>query len=75
MKQKEAILLSMLVLAVVLVGAHVHALLMPASAAGKSGNPGLKASVVETLDYLGDLHHHAMPPVPGMEDVPDVTIH
>ena len=72
MKQKEAMLLSMLVLAIVLVAAETHALLMPSGAGHRSG--GLKASVVETLDYLDDLCPDALPAVPGMRDVPELTV-
>jgi hypothetical protein len=74
MKQKEAILLSMLVLAIVLVGAQTHALLMPTGDAYRSSGDGLKASVVETLEYLNDLRPNALPAVPGMRDVPDLAI-
>ncbi|MET0868810.1 MAG: hypothetical protein ABWY35_11965 [Pseudorhodoplanes sp.] len=73
MKQKEAMLLSMLVLTIVLVAAETHALLMP-SVGHRSGGGGLKASVVETLDYLDLLGPNALPAVPGMRDVPELTI-
>ncbi len=75
MKQQQAILLSMVMLAMVLIGAQTHALLVPASNGTRASGDGLKASVLETLEYINDRRSHGLPPVPGMRDVPDISIH
>jgi hypothetical protein len=72
MKQNSAILISMLLLALILAGAQVHALVMAHH--GTPDRTGLKASVIETIEHLNDRRRSEAPPVPGLRGVPETAI-
>jgi hypothetical protein len=75
MKQNYAITISMLMLALILIGAQTHALFMSADSHGAAKAPALNASVVETLNF-GDHHQrHDESPSPFDRDVPNIAIH
>lgn len=74
MKTNYAIATSMLMLALVLVGAQTHAL-FTSGANETAKSPALEASVIETLSNLKDYQRHDDPPVPFNRGAPDMTIH
>ena len=74
MKQNYAITTSMLMLALILIGAQTHALFMSADSHGTAKIPALNASVVETLNNPGDPQRHDEPPSPFDRDVPNIAI-
>lgn len=75
MKQNYAITTSMLMLALVLIGAQTHALFMSTVSNETVDMPALKASIVETLTNLDDHHQrHDEPPSPFDRGGPNITI-
>lgn len=75
MKQSYAIATSMLMLALVLIGAQTHALFMSSGATDANRNAGLRASVVETLNSPIRYRQDDNPPVPFDRGAPNPTIH
>ncbi|ARQ00305.1 hypothetical protein [Pseudorhodoplanes sinuspersici] len=76
MKQNYAIMTSMLMLALILIGAQTHALFMSGNSNEAAPTPVLKASIVETINNLEDHHpRHEEPSAPFDRGVPNIIIH
>jgi hypothetical protein len=74
MKQNSAIVVSMLLLALILAGAQIHALVTLSAHNKLSSMSGLKASVIETIEHLNDRRSSESPAVPGLRGVPGSAI-